>query len=110
MNKDKRSDYDFLFEETKKKTSGADIALIILGALSIFFCFADWLMAIITSGIGLIISKCAYGAGRAGIGKTGLMFCKISICLAPSLLIIRLLLGTLLGLTILSTFSGILTL
>lgn len=90
LEKEKRYDYDFLFESQKKlnKAKGSDIAVGILGALSIIFSFISAILAVLFAAIGLIVAKSSITNQSDFIGKLGYTFCKIGICLAPAFIII----------------------
>lgn len=104
--------YDFLFEEKKLNRSikGVDIAITVLGAISIFLAFASPILGIICSAIGLLIGNINIGTNSPTISKTGYMFCKIAIVLAPSIMIISFVLSILGVVTALSAVTGIFTL
>src|SRR5574344_1595735 len=106
MDNDKNKDYSFLWEEKKKKTSGMEIAIIILGAFSIVLSFFDIIFALITSAIGLILSNIYSENNMTSVGKIGFSFCKLGIVLAPSVMLIKFMLGLLLGITLMSSFTN----
>ena len=104
--------YEFLFEERKRKASikGIDIALIILGSLSMVFSIGSPIIAIILSGIGLLTGRLNVGEKSHILATIGYMFCKISIVLAPSIMIISFVLSLFGVITALSAVTGIFTL
>jgi hypothetical protein len=107
---EKREEYNFLFEDKKHKnytTSGASIFLIFFGISSFVLCFIDWIFAMFFAFVGIMIAKFSSYAAEGGIGKAGLMLCRISVVLSPSILLIRILLSLLFGLSIMSSLTSL---